>query len=142
MSVIVSESNGLSREIRTRVKVSPSLRAKGAAATFARGMAMWDTGSTNSVIGVDIARKLGLVPIGMTTALTANGPYDTPIYAVDLSLPNNVVVKNVIVSESDLQVCDALIGMDIITLGDMLLTNAPNTRFEFRLPSKGAPPLE
>ena len=33
------------------------------------------------------------------------------------------------------------IRTDIISLGDMLVTNAPNTKFEFRLPSKGAPTL-
>lgn len=42
----------------------------------------------------------------------------------------------------NLNVCDALVGMDVITQGDLLITNAPNTRFEFRLPSKGAPSLK
>ena len=60
----------------------------------------------------------------------------------DVMLPNKVMVKGIRATESDLQICDALIGMDIITLGDMLITNAPNTRFEFRLPSKGAPSLK
>ena len=46
------------------------------------------------------------------------------------------------VSEAELNGFDVLIGMDIITLGDMLITNAPNTKFEFRLPSKGAPSLK
>ena len=77
----------------------------------------------------------------MVTVHTANGPYDTPIYAIDVMLPNNVMVKGFRATESDLQICDALIGMDIISLGDMLVTNAPNTKFEFRLPSKGAPTL-
>ena len=36
------------------------------------------------------------------------------------------------VSESDLKVCDALIGMDVISLGDMKVTNKPTTKFIFR----------
>ena len=61
---------------------------------------------------------------------------------VDFLLPAGNSVKRIQVMGTNLNICDALIGMDIITLGDMLITNAPNTRFEFRLPSKGAPSLK
>ena len=57
-------------------------------------------------------------------------------------LPNNVRIKDLPVTESDLAVCDALIGMDVITLGDMGLTNLQNTRFMFRIPAKGNMPIE
>ncbi len=103
--------------------------------------ALWDTGANATVVSERVATALGLAPVGMVTVHTANGPYDTPIYAIDVMLPNNVMVKGIRATEADLQICDALIGMDIISLGDMLVTNAPNTKFEFRLPSKGAPTL-
>ena len=45
------------------------------------------------------------------------------------------------VSESDLKVCDALIGMDIISMGDMKITNKPTTKFIFRIPAEGDTPL-
>ena len=56
---------------------------------------------------------------------------------VDVMLPNRFVIPKVTVTESDLTDCDALIGMDIITLGDMIVSNNPNTRFSFRIPSEG-----
>ena len=71
--LVVAESKGLSREIRTKVTLFPS----------------------------------GLFPVG-------------PVEPV---------------------VCDALIGMDVITLGDMGLTNLQNTRFMFRIPAKGNVPI-
>lgn len=141
MSTIVAIFDGLAREIRTRVMVMPAIGGITSAPVAVKCTAVWDTGSNNSVIDVGVARKLGLSPISMTTVLTANGPYETPVYAVDLILPTDETLADILVTESNLKVCDALIGMDVITQGDFLITNAPNTRFEFRIPSKGVPPL-
>lgn len=62
-------------------------------------------------------------------------------YVVDVMLPNKLVIRGVEVSESDLKVCDALIGMDIISMGDMKITNKPTTKFMFRIPAEGDTPL-
>ena len=35
----------------------------------------------------------------------------------------------------------AWIGMDIISMGDMKVTNKPTTKFIFRIPSEGDTPL-
>lgn len=103
--------------------------------------AVWDTGAYGTVISRRVAEELGLTPIGTKLVQTANGTYQSYVYVVDVMLPNKVVVRGVEVSESDLKVCDALIGMDIISLGDMKITNNPTTKFVFQIPSQGDMPL-
>ena len=103
--------------------------------------AIWDTGAYGSVISPKVAQELGLVPVGVKPIQTANGTYEAYAYVVDMMLPNKLVIRGVEVSESDLKVCDALIGMDIISMGDMKVTNKPSTKFIFRIPAEGDTPL-
>ena len=103
--------------------------------------AIWDTGAYGSVISPKVAEELGLIPVGVKPIQTANGIYEAYAYVVDVMLPNKLVIRGVEVSESDLKVCDALIGMDIISMGDMKVTNKPTTKFIFRIPSEGDTPL-
>ena len=104
--------------------------------------ALWDTGANVSAISNRVANKLGLTPINHAMVETANGKCEVPIYMIDMMLPGGIHVVRIKAMGINLNVCDALVGMDVITQGDLLITNAPNTRFEFRLPSKGAPPLK
>ena len=99
--------------------------------------AIWDTGAYGSVISPRVAEELGLMPVGVKPIQTANGTYEAYAYVVDVMLPNKLVIRGVEVSESDLKVCDALIGMDIISMGDMKITNKPTTKFIFRIPAEG-----
>ena len=103
--------------------------------------AIWDTGAYGSVISPKVAQELGLVPVGVKPIQTANGTYEAYAYVVDMMLPNKLVIRGVEVTESDLKVCDALIGMDIISMGDMKVTNKPTTKFIFRIPAEGDTPL-
>ena len=103
--------------------------------------AIWDTGAYGSVISPKVAEELGLIPVGVKPIQTANGIYEAYAYVVDVMLPNKLVIRGVEVSESDLKVCDALIGMDIISMGDMKVTNKPTTKFIFRIPAEGDTPL-
>ena len=103
--------------------------------------ALWDTGANMSAISSHVAQTLNLAPISYVSMETANGRCEVPLYIIDLMLPGGNSVKRVKVIGINMDVCDALIGMDVITMGDFLLTNAPNTKFEFRIPSIGAPPL-
>ena len=103
--------------------------------------AIWDTGAYGSVISPKVAEELGLIPVGVKPIQTANGTYEAYAYVVDVMLPNRLVIRGVEVSESDLKVCDALIGMDIISMGDMKVTNKPTTKFIFRIPAEGDTPL-
>ena len=76
---------------------------------------------------------------GNKTPVVVKAIWDTGAY--DIMLPNKLVIRGVEVSESDLKVCDALIGMDVISLGDMKVTNKPTTKFIFRIPAEGDTPL-
>ena len=100
-------------------------------------MALWDTGSTMTVISDELASKLNLEPVGEMMAETAGGRYVAKKYVISLHLPNRLNIENVMISSGKLGPgIDILIGMDIITLGDFVITNYNNkTVFSFRFPS-------
>lgn len=100
--------------------------------------AIWDTGATGSVITKDVAKKLGLIPTGKTNVNTANGDALQNTYTVNIKTPNSLTIQSVIVTEVDglSGGCEALIGMDIITLGDFSITNHNGKScMSFRFPS-------
>lgn len=96
--------------------------------------AIWDTGANASAVSLDTARKLGLEPVQTAFFSTANGRCEMPMYMVDMTLPNGRCIEDIMVSGLNLNVCDALIGMDIITQGDFHLTNDGSTVFRFNIP--------
>ncbi|MBP5322098.1 MAG: hypothetical protein J6334_14065 [Kiritimatiellae bacterium] len=96
--------------------------------------ALWDTGAVASVIDRSFAAKLGFSPVGTGRAYTAQGFYESSMYLVDVLLPNNIIVKGLRVGDGDFQGFDMLIGMDVISLGDLHLTNNGNTVFKFAIP--------
>jgi hypothetical protein len=99
--------------------------------------AIWDTGATNTAIASTVAQKLGLIPITFAPVGTGGGQVNAPVHLVNIILPNNVLVPNVQVTElKDLNSCDLLIGMDIISTGDFALTHVNGKAcFSFRTPS-------
>ena len=99
--------------------------------------ALWDTGSTMTVISDDLAKEMKLEPVGEMIADTAGGKYVAKRYIISLHLPNRLNIENVMISSGKLGPgIDILIGMDIITLGDFAITNYNNkTVFSFRFPS-------
>jgi predicted aspartyl protease len=99
-------------------------------------VAIWDTGASASVITAKVANELGLQPVGMTEVHTAGGRRDCNIYLVDIELPNAIHISNVQVTEADMTTQDVLIGMDIIGLGDLAISNNQGkTALSFRIPS-------
>ena len=98
--------------------------------------AIWDTGATNSVITDNVAKKVSLLPTGMTEAHGVHGKCNVNTFIVDILLPNRVCIPNVRVSEGKLlDNIDILIGMDIIQLGDFAISNADGkTIFSYCLP--------
>lgn len=99
--------------------------------------AIWDTGATNTVISLDIAKQMSLVPIGIVSVSTANGIAKSYKYIITLKLPNDVVINDIEVTSGNLgKGVDMLIGMDIIGLGDFAVTNYNGkTIFSYRYPS-------
>jgi hypothetical protein len=100
-------------------------------------MGIWDTGATGSVITQKIVSDVGLKPIGQTQVETANGIFTSNTYLVNLTLPMGLMIPNLTVTEGTLPSgSDALIGMDVITLGDFVITNLHgHTSMNYRVPS-------
>jgi hypothetical protein len=72
----------------------------------------------------------------VATISTPSGVDSTNVYYVNVILPNKVRVERVRAIEGIPSNCDALIGMDIIGLGDFAVTNHNGkTVFSFRMPS-------
>lgn len=90
--------------------------------------AMIDTGATATVIEANIAKQLGLKPIGIveiTTASSENVPCYQ--YIIRLLFPNNVIVEATAI-EAPLkgQQTQCLIGRDVLALGVFVYTGYIN----------------
>lgn len=129
------EYKGITKVLKTNVVFAPSLQNQ--STKKVKCMAIWDTGATSCAISTKMAKECGLVPVGKTEVHTANGTVSQNVYLVNVSLPNSVTVKSVSATEiSEISGADALIGMDIMSLGDMALSNVDGkTVFTFRIPS-------
>jgi predicted aspartyl protease len=87
--------------------------------------ALLDTGASDTCISKSLAAKLGLKAIGRSVMNTAGGLHEVNQYWIDLSMRNNVSFVNIHAAEfTGNKRFDILIGMDIITLGDLAITNA------------------
>lgn len=101
--------------------------------------AIWDTGATDCVISQDVVDRCHLKPITMTQVQGVHGVAMAEVYLVNMRLPNGIMFRNVRVTKGDLGSAHALIGMNIITLGDFSITNKGGvTVFSFRYPSQAS----
>lgn len=101
--------------------------------------ALWDTGATVSSIAPSVIKKLGLEPVDSIMIERVNSLEKCDLVVVHVGLPNKLIVPNVkpsvcVFGPPDLEF---IIGMDIIKLGDFVISNAQGkTLFSF-----AAPPL-
>ena len=131
------KSNGIMDALKTDALVLSNYRDKNKQYTPKMWRGLWDTGASQSSINQKIVDDLNLIPVGKANISTANGEVTANTYLVDIGLPNNVMVGNVVASCVDLgEDIDVLIGMDIIKHGDFAITNKnKKTTFSFRTPS-------
>lgn len=137
-SLTTRANGGLLRVIQTEVKVSQAFtdNVKNHGGDLKLYNGIWDTGATGTVISKKVVNDLKLKPVGMVEVHTANGTANQNQYLVNVILVNEVVIQGVKVTEATLRNTDVLIGMDIITLGDLSITNfAGNTIMSYRIPS-------
>jgi len=100
-------------------------------------LALWDTGSVCTVVTQKVVDDLKLKPVSFGKLSGANGEYTTPFYYVNILLPGQIHIPNLLVPLGQLSGCDLLIGMDIMGKGDFAVSNFGNeTMFTFRMPSK------
>ena len=98
----------------------------------------WDTGAYQSSISMEVVEALQLTPKGQTPVMVLGGEKMVDVYEISIGLPNGKVYHDVEVYGAELDEYAALIGMDIITQTDFLITNKDDkTIFQFRTPSKG-----
>ena len=136
VSAFTYKANGRANALVTSVGVSANKELFGNK-TKENFNAIWDTGATNTAISSKVVEKCGLIPTGQATSNTANGTRVVNTYLIDISLPNNVNINGVQAAEfAAVEGADLLIGMDIIGLGDLAISNyCGKTTFTFRVPS-------
>ena len=128
--------NGLSRVIKYDVGISVPFTPPSKPPTIKTYQAIWDTGANCSVITSKVVQELNLQPINYTIASTGHGSGKAPVYLLNFFLPDNVVVMNINAVELKIKDADVLIGMDILNLGDFVITNSQKkTTMSFRIPS-------
>ena len=137
MSACSTSYSGIVRALVSEIGIVTGVSA--AATEVVKCKALWDTGAVYSVISRQFAMKLGLTSFDSGRAYTAQGSYDTSVYLLDILLPNKMIFKDLRVSDGEFQDFDFLLGMDVISLGDLTITNKDATRFAFRIPSEGIP---
>ena len=100
--------------------------------------ALWDTGATVTCISSNVVKYLNLIRTGFRNIQTPSGSKVVNTYLVNIKLPNQLLVIDVPVCDSDIgdQGIDLLIGMDIITRGDFSISQfGGKTTFSFCVPS-------
>lgn len=134
--------NGITNRIVTEILLCPAFdpRQYPNSPPFKpyKTLALWDTGATNSVITANTAKALNLVSIGLTKMKHADAEVDCNSYLINMYLPNKVGIPGIRVIEcqNNDSGFGAIIGMDIITSGDMSITNVNRkTVMTFRIPS-------
>lgn len=132
------EHNGIASVIQTKVHITEAFDPNNRPyPPFKEYIAIWDTGATGTVITKKVATECGLLPISMCRVETAGGVIDSPVFLVNLRLPQGVGVQHLRVTEAILNgPADILIGMDIIGIGDFAITNKNGkTVCSYRIPS-------
>ena len=135
-------ANGRALQITTELGVNPAnegILPDGTIPYISNCNALWDTGATQTCITEALAKTLKLEPVGMREMRTAGGDVPTKVYHISLKLPNKMYIRQVEAMEVGNigENIDALIGMDVITMGDFAISmKGSKTVFSFRIPSK------
>lgn len=138
VSAFTCKANGIANILLSKVKVSANKELFDDAKEK-EFVGIWDTGASNTAISKKVAKECGLIPTGKATVNTANGERTVDTYIIDISLPNNVNINGIQVTEfTAVEGADLLIGMDIMSHGDLAISNYKGeTSFSFRIPSTG-----
>ncbi|MCK5036163.1 MAG: retroviral-like aspartic protease family protein [Candidatus Sabulitectum sp.] len=136
-SIALKSNGGLLNVLRTpaRISIAASI-SQVENPTMTEFKAIWDTGATHTAISNQVASQCNLQPVSRVKVSTASGNHVTNVYFVDVVLLNEVIFRDVRVTEAILaDGIDVLVGMDIINQGDFAVTNKDkSTMMSFRVP--------
>jgi len=132
--------NGLARELKSPIKIcagfDPNKKYTLPKPKLEAFTALWDTGATGVAITQNVIDKCDLKPTGMTKVYAAERAYISETFLINIMLPQGVGIPNVTATKAEAFGFDVLIGMNIITHGDFVITNKGfKTTFSFRIPS-------
>ena len=131
---------GIADRLINSVGVSSSFDPSGAIAVAEDPaktyQALWDTGASCSCISQKVVDDLQLPVISKQSISGATGKAVKNVHIVELFLPNNLRMTQTNVVCADIVDFDILIGMNIISIGDFVISNCDGkTVFSFRFPS-------
>ena len=135
VSALTYHYNEIKDQIATDVTIKNRLGNQ-----FITTKGIWDTGAQNSVITQKAAYELGLVALGRTKTTGVHGAKEVNIYSIEIVLNNPNITIKCLVTECERLSKDGsinlLIGMNIISMGDFVLSNYDGkTSMTFRVPS-------
>lgn len=95
-----------------------------------------DTGATSSMISADLAEQLELEPYGTISISGVHGTENAKLFRCDIIFGSDYILPGHSVSAAEGDAgFDLLIGMDILTMGEMYVSNqAGKTFFRFGIP--------
>jgi len=98
--------------------------------------AIWDTGASQTVITHRLMSRLNLIPIETKLVHGVNSKQLVDVVAITIKLPNGFLIPDIRVFVCDIpSPIDLLIGMDVIQLGDLHISNTGgHTLFSFVIP--------
>ena len=141
MSSFKKEYNALAEAIITNAVILPAVELEEGMPLpphFYTENAAWDTGAQFTIISPRVVEKLQLTPYSVGSVIGIGGDQVTNTYLTNIVLSNGKVIYDMEVYCSDIDDYDILLGMDIITETDFLITNKDGmTIFQFRTPSEG-----
>lgn len=96
--------------------------------------AIWDTGATNTLISQRVVEYLNLTPYNKVLVSDNKGVAKSDTYLVHVILPTKDMVSNIEAILTDNEDYDVLVGMDIISLGDFVISNKEDkSEFSFTI---------
>lgn len=138
MATITRKYQARKDAIQTKCIVTPSFNDKmqGTIHGCEVESTVWDTGATSTIISEEVVNALDLKPSNKAQIEGVGGLMDSNVYSINIYFENHLEFKSIEVLSGDIGDYDLIIGMDIITLGDFVISNKDGkTWFSFRHPS-------
>jgi hypothetical protein len=129
---------GRSPRLTSEIEIFPAFVPPAQQPPGEKYTALYDTGATHSSISPQVVADLNLASIGATNVGVGGGTLTTTSHLVNIALANRVMFSMMRVAKIALHGgIDALIGMDILGMGDFAVTHHQgNTTFSFCVPSR------